>query len=83
MSNNYLAKAIELKRRTRDPLAIDLCDAIIQNELVPKTQLGYAAPLPEPAPTQVMKSSFDKTTYMRNYMRNKRQAEKANASRTA
>lgn len=71
MNEGLLRKIISVKRRTRDPDVIDICDFAEQ-------QIAKPAKAPEPKLKSLAR--FDKTAYMRDYMRNRRAKEKGNAT---
>jgi hypothetical protein len=64
MSNQIVQLAISIKRYTRDPKVIDLCNAVINAGGI-RTD------------TVESKPPFDKTAYQREFMRRKRERLKA------
>lgn len=72
MSPDLIKLAIHIRRYTRDPKVIDLCDGVIEstpwNKLVPIVD-------PELAPPSESDAKFDKKAYQREYMRKRRAAK--------
>lgn len=66
MSEDIMRKITLVRRRTRDPYVLDLLE-VLEKTVTTKTAENFA---------QVGKAKFDKTAYMKDYMRKRRAGQK-------